>query len=92
MKNVEDTAGEIHHTLEIQNLEQALKELRIQLSDRTSQIESYEKVCDRNIHLAECLLCSSIVLVLKSCLSQQELVSFYLGQQSGLPPNIFPGK
>ncbi|XP_024384287.1 uncharacterized protein [Physcomitrium patens] len=43
MKNVEDTAGEIHHTLEIQNLEQALKELRIQLSDRTSQIESYEK-------------------------------------------------
>lgn len=44
MKNAEDTAGEIHHTLEIQNLEQALKELRIQLAERNSQIDSYEKV------------------------------------------------
>lgn len=44
MKNAEDTAGEIHHTLEIQNLEQALKELRLQLAERNSQIDSYEKV------------------------------------------------
>lgn len=44
MKNAEDTAGEVHHTLEIQNLEQALKELRIQISEKTSQIDSYEKV------------------------------------------------
>jgi hypothetical protein len=44
MKNAEDAAGEIHHTLETQNLEQSLKELRIQLADKTSQIDSYEKV------------------------------------------------
>ncbi|KAG0604409.1 hypothetical protein M758_10G169900 [Ceratodon purpureus] len=43
MKNAEDTAGEIHHTLEIQNLEQAVKELRMQLSDKSSQIACYEK-------------------------------------------------
>lgn len=49
MKNAEDAAGEVHHTLEIQNLEQALKELRIQLAERTSQIDSYEKVFGVNI-------------------------------------------
>ena len=49
MKNAEDAAGEVHHTLEIQNLEQALKELRIQLAERTSQIDSYEKVFVVNI-------------------------------------------
>jgi hypothetical protein len=47
MKNAEDTAGEVHRTLEIQNLEQAVKELRMQLSDKTSQIDCYEKVCGR---------------------------------------------
>ena len=47
VKNAEDSAGEIHHTLEIQNLEQSLKELRLQLADKTSQIDSYEKVCAR---------------------------------------------
>lgn len=44
MKNAEDTAGEIHHTLEIQNLEQALKELRLQLAEKNSQLDSYERV------------------------------------------------
>ncbi|KAG6550919.1 hypothetical protein Mapa_007534 [Marchantia paleacea] len=43
MKNAEDTAGEVHHTLEIQNLGQALKELRIQIAEKNSQLESYEK-------------------------------------------------
>lgn len=36
--------GEVHRTLEFQNMEQALQELRIQLSERTSQLDSYEKV------------------------------------------------
>lgn len=44
LKNAEDTAGEVHHTLEIQNLGQALKELRIQIAEKNSQLESYEKV------------------------------------------------
>ncbi|OAE30758.1 hypothetical protein AXG93_2265s1170 [Marchantia polymorpha subsp. ruderalis] len=43
LKNAEDTAGEVHHTLEIQNLGQALKELRIQIAEKNSQLESYEK-------------------------------------------------
>lgn len=43
-KNVEDTAGEVHHTLELQNLEQSLQQLHIQLAERTSQLDSYEKV------------------------------------------------
>eukprot|EP01018_Ginkgo_biloba_P001910 Gb_17695 [translate_table: standard] len=43
MKNAEDTAGEVHHTLEIQNLEQALKELQTQLAEKTAHLESYEK-------------------------------------------------
>ncbi|KAG0614176.1 hypothetical protein M758_6G156500, partial [Ceratodon purpureus] len=42
-KNVEDTAGEVHHTLELQNMEQNLQQLRIQLAERTSQLDSYEK-------------------------------------------------
>lgn len=36
--------GEVHRTLEFQNMEQALQEMRIQLSERTSQLDSYEKV------------------------------------------------
>lgn len=36
--------GEVHRTLEFQNMEQALQELRMQLSERTSQLDSYEKV------------------------------------------------
>ncbi|KAL2644512.1 hypothetical protein R1flu_012099 [Riccia fluitans] len=43
LKNAEDTAGEVHHTLEIQNLGQALKELRVQIEEKNSQLESYEK-------------------------------------------------
>ncbi|KAL3697694.1 hypothetical protein R1sor_011770 [Riccia sorocarpa] len=43
MKNAEDTAGEVHHTLEIQNFGQALKELRAQVEEKNSQLESYEK-------------------------------------------------
>ena len=44
MKNAEDTAEEVHYTLEIQNMEQALKDLQIQLAEKTSQLKSYEKV------------------------------------------------
>jgi uncharacterized protein (DUF2164 family) len=43
VKNVEDTAGEVHYNLEIQNLEHAVKELRIKLAEKTSQIDSYDK-------------------------------------------------
>lgn len=43
-KNVEDTAGEVHHTLELQTMEQNFQQLRIQLAERTSQLDSYEKV------------------------------------------------
>ncbi|MCO5555542.1 hypothetical protein L7F22_009087 [Adiantum nelumboides] len=42
-KNAEDTAEEVHHTLEIQNMEQAVSELQIQLAEKTSQLTSYEK-------------------------------------------------
>ncbi|KAI5064878.1 hypothetical protein GOP47_0019573 [Adiantum capillus-veneris] len=42
-KNAEDTAEEVHHTLEIQNMEQAVNELQIQLAEKTSQLKSYEK-------------------------------------------------
>jgi uncharacterized protein (DUF2164 family) len=44
VKNVEDTAGEVRYNLEIQNLEHAVKELRIKLAEKTSQIDSYDKV------------------------------------------------
>ncbi|XP_073396167.1 uncharacterized protein [Physcomitrium patens] len=43
MKNAEDTAEEVHHTLELQNLKQALKDLRTQLVEKTSQVDSYAK-------------------------------------------------
>lgn len=41
---MEDTAGEVRYNLEIQNLEHAVKELRIKLAEKTSQIDSYDKV------------------------------------------------
>jgi predicted RNase H-like nuclease (RuvC/YqgF family) len=44
VKNVEDTAGEVRYNLEIQNLEHAVKELRIKLAEKASQIDSYDKV------------------------------------------------
>lgn len=43
-KNVEDTTGEVHHTLELQNMEHNLQQLHIQLAEQTSQLDSYEKV------------------------------------------------
>nr|PNR62684.1 hypothetical protein PHYPA_001108 [Physcomitrium patens] len=42
-KNVEDTTGEVHHTLELQNMEHNLQQLHIQLAEQTSQLDSYEK-------------------------------------------------
>ncbi|KAH6558264.1 hypothetical protein KP509_1Z071600 [Ceratopteris richardii] len=42
-KNIEDTAEEVHHTLEIQNMEQAVNDLQIQLAEKSSQLKSYEK-------------------------------------------------
>ncbi|CAM6103626.1 unnamed protein product [Calypogeia fissa] len=43
MKNAEDTAGEVHHTLEVQNLGQSIKELRHKVAEKDLQIDAYEK-------------------------------------------------
>jgi hypothetical protein len=43
-KNAEDTAEEVHHTLEIQNMEQAVNDLQVQLAEKCAQLKSYEEV------------------------------------------------
>ncbi|XP_024542541.1 myosin-7B-like isoform X1 [Selaginella moellendorffii] len=42
-KNIEDTEGEVHHTMATQKLQRALKDLQRQLSDKTLQLNAYEK-------------------------------------------------
>ncbi|XP_024518718.1 uncharacterized protein LOC112341925 [Selaginella moellendorffii] len=42
-KNSEDVAGEVYHALHVQSLEQALRNVQVELSQKSVQVDSYEK-------------------------------------------------